>query len=655
MKAIAAVILTLAVLHATHLACGQSATPDGEAAAQPACDIFGGMITQSNDMDKWHSGTVKTLTDNTVIVEGMDFKPDALKGKVINPNFDRPIKNNRYCNHYYRIVSNTADTITTDPADGSLTRFAKPGDKYLLAGFFRIQNIKGRWVMLDPLDHPFLPMGPCTLHTNANGYMPGNFVKKKYGDDDKWWSATIRRLRSLGWTASMGYGYANWPDDHGSRRPMLPYFRVVRAAEVEGMRPIRNGRGWLESPLKNILDGIHGRSLLDVFDPSLAKAYGLGIQHGWGPGAQMANDPWAIGYITEESDAVFGLLRPGFHLGWCALACKPTQERSARDGGFEYKDTKVYTKRALAGWLRDTYGTIEKLNAAWDSKYTSFGSDGGWGQGSGLLDEDGKLGKAWMGKPIQGYDLHAWEGANSNCKNDLLKFQSMIVEKFYQTEVQGLKAHSPNHLVMGWCNNTPYPEDYFAESRWVDMTFSPPPDSVMQMKDTGKNAIKPCLVTGYMTADEDSALAKHYPNGKGWRSPGTYWKTQALRGEAYYDRLVNGFSLASASGVKPVIGMVWWAWGDDSLEKRNWGVCSFKDNLYDGKEAAKLGADGEAGTWDDEDADYGDCVTKIRQANAEVARKLVDEMRGIKTIEPAKPPAGVNQGVPDSPEWYKDK
>lgn len=621
-------------------------------ATDPRLDLFGGIIIKENDLDKWHAGQVKSIGDYTLTVEGMNFPPDALKGKVICPNFDRPLTTNRYSNHYYRIVSNTGDTIQTDPEDGKLTDFARKGDDYLLAGFFHLAQLNQRWVMMDPLDHPFITMGPCVMTANNLGYLPKKLLKKKYGTVDQWWETAVPRLKGMGWTSTMGYA-ENGLTDQGYLKPMLPYWRIVRSVDDEGMRQMQDGRGWLESPFKNILDGIYdkyGEKFPDVFDPNLGKAYGKGIEHGWGPDKYAANDPWVIGYITEESDNLCGLLKPNFSLGWCSLACKPTQDKSTQ--GIVYSDPKVYTKAALADFLKGKYQTIDALNHAWGSSYTTFASDGGWGKGKGLLDEDGNLGMAWLGKPIRQDYSNTWEGANETAKKDLLEFQTRIVERFYSTLVKGLKSHSPNHLVMGNCDNTPCPDDYFAESRWVDATFSPPPDSVMQLADTGRNVIKACLATAYMSAEEDSPLGKLYTGGDNdpWREPGTFWKTQKERGQAYFERYTTSFDLRAANGTRPTIGMIWWSWGDDSNEKRNWGVCTYRDNLYDGKEATTAGADGIKGTWDDEEKDYGDCVTMIRKANAEVVSKLVsEELTGKAPATESKLPLNLNQSVPDKP------
>ena len=80
------------------------------------------------------------------------------------------------------------------------------------------------------------------------------------------------------------------------------------------------------------------------------------------------------------------------HLGWIVLVTAPTQSSGTDANGnpISYSDTTVYSKLALSNWLATRYnGNIAALNQAWGSTYSMFGSAGGWGTGSGVLDEDG--------------------------------------------------------------------------------------------------------------------------------------------------------------------------------------------------------------------------------------------------------------------------
>ena len=73
-----------------------------------------------------------------------------------------------------------------------------------------------------------------------------------------------------------------------------------------------------------------------------------------------------------------------------SLVCRGYEFSAGR-----FKDAKLYTKYAWVAYLQQKYGTIAKLNAAWNSNYTTFGDSGGFGVGTGVLDEDGR--HKWMG------------------------------------------------------------------------------------------------------------------------------------------------------------------------------------------------------------------------------------------------------------------
>src|SRR5262249_30398027 len=115
--------------------------------------------------------------------------------------------------------------------------------------------------------------------------------------------------------------------------------------------------------------------------------------------------PWALGVTADDSDDLFGfgpgpeipgkdaIVHP--HLGWLVLACSPTVTASQK-WNVRYSDGKVYSKAFLIDGLKKKYGTIAARNAAWGSKSSTFGSDGGWGVGAGLEDEDGRH-TAWLG------------------------------------------------------------------------------------------------------------------------------------------------------------------------------------------------------------------------------------------------------------------
>jgi hypothetical protein len=603
-------------------------------------DLFGGIVTKPTKLDKWSRGTIKSIGDNELVSAEGGFEPNALVGRVINPNFERPLgvvdedmqkkygDEPQYCVKYFKIVANTADTIRTDPADGKLSDFGQAGDRYLLCGFFTVKKVNDRYVIFTPLGHPFFGAGvdACYLF-----YLQGNkelYEYKYQSSRAKWWTATANRMKSVGFNMSAGY-CSDVPLFSPSKKdvflkPELPYIAWIHPLEV-GMKMKGWKGGLFDSPIKDVFDGcqygrdqIHGRNCGDVFDPQFVES--ARVQAEWAAG-RMKNNPWFMGYLLEESDFLFAFARARdqFHLGWGVLAALPHQEKSNRgefgkdDKGnlIAFTDTKVYTKYALRDFLKARYETIEKLNAAWGSNYTSWdATPQGYGKGAGLLDEDGKLGQAWLGAK------HTMKGGNPTAYADLSDFLYLYVDKLHEIETAALRKADPNH----WLIASKVPSDlkeYHALAKHVDMLRGLPP------KGAAPEDVRPGMVALYLAAEEDSSMHVHYDGPKKpYRSPGSSLMTQQAKGQAYRDKLFGAFDYTPDGKTFPTVLLSYWSWPEDNNEKRNWGVVSLKDNLYDGKEATKLGADGKAGTPDDEDRDYGDCITGIRQANRDILKQL---------------------------------
>src|SRR5207253_1616489 len=113
------------------------------------------------------------------------------------------------------------------------------------------------------------------------------------------------------------------------------------------------------------------------------------------------------GISSGDSDYIFGmgpgpeLLGPDNvihpHIGWVVAVTKPSQTENDKVGRafgkprtIHYQDSKVYAKFAWRDFLVNKYHSIQALNSAWGSRYTTFDSDGGWPNGKGLLDESGR-------------------------------------------------------------------------------------------------------------------------------------------------------------------------------------------------------------------------------------------------------------------------
>lgn len=93
------------------------------------------------------------------------------------------------------------------------------------------------------------------------------------------------------------------------------------------------------------------------------------------------------------------------------------------------------------------------------------------------------------------------------------------------------------------------------------------------------------------------------------------FSTQQARGEEYLNTVRTFLTTPGHNQDYPWVGFGWWAWQD--FQNLNQGLVSIHDNAYDGKEAMKApGKDPWGVQTGGEDADYGDCLTWVKQANA---------------------------------------
>ena len=93
-------------------------------------------------------------------------------------------------------------------------------------------------------------------------------------------------------------------------------------------------------------------------------------------------------------------------------------------------------------FLQQRYVTVAALNLAWGSNYSVFGSNGGWGVGTGLLDEDGA--NPWVPK-----DSNSLSDASATVKKDLDDFLLVHAQKYFSDVRAVLNTRAPGRLYLG--------------------------------------------------------------------------------------------------------------------------------------------------------------------------------------------------------------
>jgi hypothetical protein len=523
-----------------------------------------------------------------------------------------------------------------------------PGVKVSATGHWHTAKLGNRWVLVTPEGHPFWMIGVWDVtgdgHKDERGSTYDQRTRGKFGSSEALrWLQANRRLRSWGFNTIGPYSYRmllptdSEPEWRGTEQPVkMSFVWIAHQPAITGRKEgiYKNLYAGLDTSLAALGDQ-DSANFPDVFDPAWERNTRqlFAADHDL---AALAQSPYFVGVFGDDSDFLSGF-GPGpeftsqppdkthVHLGYLALITAPTQAKAKESG--KYADTQVYTKARLHDFLRQKYGSVEALNAAWGSSYTTLESDGGWPKGSGLLDENGRAAHHWLGSGDPA--LPQSGGANQNMVRDLDEFLYLIAHKLFSTEREALRVVAPQALffgpttIGGWWAPARAPI-YRAARESLDVISVSTDASNEQIEFIEAAAGDTPLMTWEgVTANADSSQWRHAK-----RMQGASWftDTQAVRAAHYRNDMERLFNAQSASGTHPFVGQLWWAWTDSVPEERNWGVVSLMDNAYDGFEAGKtLGTDAWGYPTGGEERNYGDFLGPAREINFLLIEKLRDE------------------------------
>jgi len=303
------------------------------------------------------------------------------------------------------------------------------GPELQATGFFRPEKVRDRWWLVDPRGRLFWSHGvDCVRWSNGttpitdrkhwfrdlpnaespfaefygradwapHGYyqnreyetynFTGANLLRKYGDD---WKSSFsdlchRRLRSWGLNT-----IANWSEPEIYLQRKTPYVVSI-------------------SPQAKVIEGSSGYwgKFPDAFDARLRESLRDRMRSERG---KSAGDPWCIGYFVAN-ELSWG---DEVSLALAALASPPDQP----------------AKRAFVDDLRAKYGTIDQLNAAWTTDYSSWDA---------LLDSTAAPDK-------------------QKAAADLAAFYTRIAEQYFRVCREAVKEVAPNQLYLGcrfaWVND----------------------------------------------------------------------------------------------------------------------------------------------------------------------------------------------------------
>lgn len=275
------------------------------------------------------------------------------------------------------------------------------------SGFFRIENVSGKWFLLDPSGKPVYLRG--ANHYTDGTYMPLN-LKERYGSQATWLASVRDRHREWGFNylpPSVG------PSEHGAHvgppkvneadhRKKWPN-PVYRTPELPPETFAR-----LDYPFSLLLEFpkqyMSGRNLPDVFSKSFREAIDKRCREVCEP---LKDNPNLVGYHFCHN--------PPWH---------PTNK------SFEYwiQDTVHSGRPAHREWvklMKRIYGSVALWNRTYGTPIDTFEE---------ILE---------MKFPLRAYVLEA------KGQRDRAAFMQQICEEWYKVYSETIRKYDPNHLLLG--------------------------------------------------------------------------------------------------------------------------------------------------------------------------------------------------------------
>lgn len=501
-------------------------------------------------------------------------------------------------------------------------------------GFFHTAKVGSRWVLVDPLGNAFWMLSVFTINHIDGGKGYDDIVKAKYGDDKfTFITQALRRLRSWGFNTVGEYfssyaspiGMYGRKDGNSEKMPFIVLIKASLGCVKDGMaKELYHGVN------TNIYGGYVG-GLVDAFDPRLQNC-AVGKVRGFadnftGGAAALAASPWLVGVTMDDADFTSGIRSEVTHVhpGWLTAVTAPTQTSNTKYN-LTYSDTTVYTKLAFRDFMKARYNDdINALNASWGSNYTTFDSAGGWGVGTGLLDEDGR--HPWIHTTI-------FRGPPTdlppNVVADLNDWMLEFARKYFEVMTSAARTVLPNHMVFNPASfdAEDWPQVLQAAGEHVDMLQLQVPSTTIGALGTAYNySQKPSYLWTSFGSQQDSPFQGQASGRRAdFDNP-----TQEARGQKYATYMQDLFNIRAADGTHPVVGIDWWEFVGKVTagEHADFGLVTFTgDNAYNGLEDQKAkGVDPWGYPTGGEADNYGNFLGAVQGANLDAMRALLSDVK----------------------------
>lgn len=302
-----------------------------------------------------------------------------------------------------------------------------------LNGYFRTEKIGNRWWLITPEGHGFIVLSVSVVNGNGvdgadqSGNTYTDYAQAKYGafpaNRPVWANATLDRLRSLGFntigTFSHNVQGLNEADGIVTRLPYVSTLRITNNVMNDEL-------------VGNVWEGIGGGKFPDMYHPGFEAA--VEAEAAAVITAEMVTDPYIVYHFIDQADELRGIEHDHNSLCWAAWVGNPTLTVASGTA-------PNALKARLASDMETKYGTIQALNAAWGTAYSSFASSGGYGVGSGFVDQDPA--RTTIGPTYANLDTEATPAMVNDC-NVFVQTLWTYYATFVTTTV---RAIDPNHLI----------------------------------------------------------------------------------------------------------------------------------------------------------------------------------------------------------------
>jgi hypothetical protein len=508
-------------------------------------------------------------------------------------------------------------------------------------GYFQLMKVNGRWVFADPDCYAFYQR---SVYDADVLFILQQILQQRYNNTHEWADHSLQRMTGWGFNVTDIYSSLYMlPVPAGGEPPadiQVPFTLYYPALKDVLLYPQNLG---LPEPVKDICRGFDSNgynyyctNLVDVFDPKWTTGNQAELQNQEQLYTGGFNtDPWVTAISLGDSDFMFALKGNGANP--YGVGSYPHAGMMVATVNFQYSgymDNMLHSKYQWVSYLQNKYGNIAALNASWNTGgfYTTFGDAGGFGTGTGVLDEDGRH-TAWFGTDLANR-YFTLVGVNSNLVADMDAFLYQFAYQTYSVQANTIKTYDQNHLLecgnfggIGEGGMRP-PVMQALKDGGCDIIVgnwnSTYPAVALSGNQAEYDAVGLPVVLWYGISSQADSDESQYPTrGASFAD----YPSQFARGQQYANDQQTIFSAQGSNGDYYIMGIAFWGLTDNSSEGTNWGFISLMDNAYDGRCAVVAqGTDQYGYPCGGEATNYGDFLDTVTQSNSSILQQFIQSL-----------------------------